>query len=119
MSACTSCKVQPRQDTFVTPASPQKPKGLEKNEPVAEIRSDSDQDDSLTVSNKTVRFSDTSLKLSSSTPVKSSDKSTSIDNNVQARQSVSQLIVDFKNNPPQAHDAQSNVFAGAVKSLLG
>lgn len=115
-----------RTDTLITPASSQRPKNLESNEPAIETRPDNDQDNSLKVANEpvkstdeTVTLSDTSLKLSTSSPVKSSDRATSVENRDQAQQALSQLLTDFKSNPTQALGAQSNVFAGAVKSLLG
>lgn len=111
--------IQPRQDPLSTLGSSQLTKGLENNEPAIETQADKDQDDSSKVSNGTVKFSDTSLKLSASTPVQSSDQATPIENKDQAQQALSQLLADFQNNPSQAHGAQSKVFSGAVKSLLG
>lgn len=112
-------KVQPRQDALIASAASQRAKSLESNEPAIETRSDNDQDDSPKVSGETVKLSDTSVKLSSSSPVKSSDKSAPLESRDQAQQAVKQLIADFQSNPSQAHEAHSNVFAGAVKSLLG
>ncbi len=111
--------MQSRSDAFVAPAPSQRAKSLESNEPAIETRSDNDQDDSSKVSGETVKLSDTSVKLSSSSPVKSSDKSASLENSDQAQQAVKQLIADFQSNPSQTQGAHSNVFAGAVKSLLG
>lgn len=112
-------KVQTRQEALITPAASQRTKSLESNEPAIETQPDNDQDDSPKVSGETVTLSDTSLKLSSSSPVKSSDRSAPIENEAQAQQSVNQLIADFKSDPSRAYGAQSNVFSGAVKSLLG
>lgn len=111
--------IQPRPEALVTPASSTRTKSVENNEPAIETQSDNDQDNSSKVSQETVNLSDTSLKLSASSPVKSSDKSAPIDNQDQAQQALSQLLADFQSNPSQAQGAQSNVFAGAVKSLLG
>lgn len=110
---------QPRQDTLITPTSSQQVKSLENNEPAIETRSDNDRDDNQQVSKETVKLSDTSLKLSASSPVKSSDQTASIENKDQAQQALSQLIADIQSNPAQAQGAHSNIFAGAVKSLLG
>jgi hypothetical protein len=111
--------IQPRQEALVTPASSQRTKSLENDGPAIETRSDNDQDDSLKVTKETVNLSDTSLKLSSSSPVQSSDQSAPIENKNQAQQALSQLIADFQSNPSQAQGAHSNIFSGAVKSLLG
>ncbi len=111
--------IQTRPDTLITTASSQRTKSLENNEPAIETRSDNDQDDSLNVSKETVNLSDTSLKLSTSSPVKSSDQAAAIENKDQAQQALSQLIADFQSNPSQAQGAHSNIFDGAVKSLLG
>lgn len=111
--------IQPRQDTSITTASSQQPRKLENKEPAVETRSDNDQDNNLKAPKETVNLSDTSLKLSSSSPVKSSDQSAPIENKDQAQQALSQLIADFQSNPSQAQGAHSNVFSGAVKSLLG
>ncbi|MDO9269392.1 MAG: hypothetical protein Q7T96_09810 [Methylobacter sp.] len=111
--------IQSRQGTLITPASSQRPKSVENNEPSIETRSDNDQGDSLQVSKETVKLSDTSLKLSSSSPVKSSDQAASIENKDQAQQALSQLIANIQSNPSQAQGAHSNIFDGAVKSLLG
>lgn len=111
--------IQPRQDTLITSASPQRAKSMESNEPAIETRSDNDQDDNLQVPKETVKLSDTSLKLSTSSPVKSSDQAASIETKDQVQQALSQLIADFQSNPSQAQGAHSNIFASAVKSLLG
>ncbi len=111
--------IQPRTDTLITAAASQRTKNVENNEPAIETRSDNDQDDSQKVSKETVKLSDTSLKLSTSSPVKSSDQATSIENKDQAQQALSQLLTDFRSNPSQAQGAHSNIFDGAVKSLLG
>jgi len=118
--------IQSRQDALLAQVSAQRAKNLESNETAVETRPDNDQDDSLQVSSdavktsgETVNLSDTSLKLSTSSPVKSTDRSPPIENRDQAQQALSQLLADFKSNPAQARGAQSNVFAGAVKSLLG
>ena len=111
--------IQSRPNAPITTPSPQQAKSLERNEPAVETRPDSDQDDSQKVSNGGLTLSDTSLKLSASSPVKSSDKSAPIENKDQAQQAVRQLLADLQSNPSQAQGAQSNVFAGAVQSLLG
>lgn len=112
-------KVQARQEALITPPSSQRTKGLESNEPAIETRADNDRDDSSTVSGETVKLSDTSLKLSTSSPVKSSDRSAPIADKDQAQQALSQLIADIQSNPSQAQGAHGNIFDGAVKSLLG
>lgn len=112
-------KIQPRQEALVSPATAQRTKNVDNNEPAIETRPDSDQDDSLKVPKETVKLSDTSLKLSSSSPVKSSDQSAPIENKDQAQQALSRLLADMQSNPSQAHGAHSNVFSGAVQSLLG
>jgi hypothetical protein len=111
--------IQPRQDALPSLGSSQLTKSLENNEPAIEIQADNDPDDSPKVSIETVKFSDTSLKLSASTPVQSSDQAALIETKDQAQQALSQLLADFQSNPSQAQGAQSNVFSGAVKSLLG
>lgn len=110
---------QPRQDAFITPVSSQRAKSLENNEPAIENRPDNDQDDSSKVSSETVKLSDTSLKLAASSPVKSTDELAQIETKDQARQVLNRLLSDFQNNPAQAQAAHNNIFAGAVKSLLG
>jgi hypothetical protein len=113
-------KLQPRSDAFINPVSSQRiNNGLESNESAIETRSDNDQPGSSNVSGETVKLSDTSLKLSTSSPVKSSDKSAPIENKDQAQQALSQFIADIQSNPAQAQGAHSNIFASAVKSLLG
>ncbi len=111
--------IKPRPEALITAASPQRTKNLENNEPAVENRADNNQDDSQKVPTETIKLSDTSLKLSTSSPVKSSDKPASIENEDQAQQALSQLLADFQSNPSLAQNAHSNVFAGAVKSLLG
>jgi hypothetical protein len=111
--------IQPGQGAINTPVPSQRAKSLESNEPTIETRSDYDQDDGQQVFGETVKLSDTSVKLSSSSPVKSSDKSAPLENRQQAQEAVKQLIADFQSNPSQTQDAHSNVFADAVKSLLG
>jgi len=111
--------IQQRPEALITPASSPRTKSLESNEPAIETRSDNDQDDSPTVSAETVKLSDTSVKLSSSSPVKSTDRAAPIEDKDQAQQAIKQLLADFQSNPSQAHGAHSNIFAGAVKSLLG
>ena len=110
---------KPRQDTLITATSSQRTKNLENNEPAIETRPDSDQNDSQKLDTETVKLSDTSLKLSTSSPVKSSAKPAAIETKDQAQQALSQLLADFQSNPSLAQAAHSNVFAGAVKSLLG
>lgn len=111
--------IQSRSNTFITPASSQRAKSLESNEPAIETRSDNDQDDSQLVFGETVKLSDTSVKLSSSSPVKSTDKSAPLENRQQAQEAAKQLIADIQSNPSQAQGAHSNVFSESVKSLLG
>lgn len=112
-------KIQSRPDPLVTSVLSQRTKSLESNEPAIETRSDNDTDDRSAVSGGTVSLSDTSLKLSASSPVKSSDQVAPIESRAEAQQAASKLIVDIQNNPLLAQSANSNVFAGAVKSLLG
>jgi hypothetical protein len=111
--------VQARPETLINPAASQRLQTPEKNEPAIETQSDNDQDDSQKVSKETVKLSDTSLKLSANSPVKSSDKPAPIENSAQAQEVASNLKADIENNPVQARGAQSQVFSGAVKSLLG
>ena len=118
--------IQSRQDAVLAQVSAQRAKNLEGNESAVETRPDNAQASSLQVpsdavkaSGETVQLSDTSLQLSASSPVKSSDRGNPIENRDQAQQALSQLLADFKSNPAQAQAAQSNVFPGAVKSLLG
>jgi len=111
--------IQPRSNAFVTPASSQRTKSMESNEPTIETRSDYDQDDSQQVFGETVKLSDTSVKLSSSSPVKSSDKSAPLENRQQAQEAAKQIIADIQSNPSQAHSTHSNVTEHAVRSLLG
>lgn len=111
--------VQARPETLINPAASQRLQTPEKNEPAIETQSDNDQDDSQKVSKETVKLSDTSLKLSANSPVKSSDKPAPIENGAQAQEVASNLKTDIENNPIQARGAQSHVFSGAVKSLLG
>jgi hypothetical protein len=102
-----------------TPTPTQLAKSLEKSEPAVETQSDADKDDNTAVPNGTVNLSPTAIKLSSSTPVQSSDKTARIENRNQAQQALSQLIIDFQNNPSQAQGAHSTLFSDSVKSLLG
>lgn len=111
--------IQSGQGVLITPASSQRTKNLESNEPAIETRSDNDQDDSQQVSGETVNLSDTSVKLSSSSPVKSSDKSAPLENKDQAQQALKQLLADFQSNPAQSHGTHSYITENAVKSLLG
>ncbi|MDO9138900.1 MAG: hypothetical protein Q7U38_01045 [Methylobacter sp.] len=118
--------IQSRQDALLAQVSAQRTKTQESNEPAVETRPDNAQvgslqvpSDAVNASGETVNLSDTSLKLSTSSPVKSTDRSPPIENRDQAQQALSQLLEDFKSNPAQAQAAQSNVFSGAVKSLLG
>jgi hypothetical protein len=92
---------------------------VESNEPSIETLPNNDQEGGLQASKETVRLSDASLKLSTSSPVKSSDQAASIESKDQAQQVLSQLIADIQSNPAQAQGAHSNIFDGAVKSLLG
>jgi hypothetical protein len=113
-------KILPRQDSLIAAASAQRASSVESNESAIETQSDNDQDNSSTVSSSaTVKFSDASLKLSASSPVKSTDRSASVENSDQAQQLANRLYADFQSDPSQAQAAHSNVFAGAVKSLLG
>jgi hypothetical protein len=111
--------IQPRHEVAMSPATAQQVKNLGGNEPPLESRSDNDQDDILKAPQETVNLSDTSLKLSTSSPVKSSDQATAIVNPDQAQQVLSQLIANIQSNPSQGQAAHSNIFDGAVKSLLG
>lgn len=112
-------KIQSKSDTFITPTASRRTAGLESSEPTLETRANNDQADSSNISAETVKLSDTSLKLSTSSPVKSSDQSAPIENKDQVQQALSQLIADIQSNPAQAQAAHSNIFNGAVKSLLG
>ncbi|MGZ8238344.1 MAG: hypothetical protein ACXW00_07945 [Methylobacter sp.] len=112
-------KLQPRSDAFITSASSQRTNDLKSDESAIETRPNNDQPDSSSVSGETVTLSDTSLKLSTSSPVSSSDRPAPIENKDQAQQALSQLIADIQNNPAQAQAAHSNIFDSAVKSLLG
>lgn len=111
--------IQPGQGALITPASSQRAKSLESNEPAIETRSDNDQDDSPKVSGETVKLSDTSVKLSSSSPVKSTDRAAPLENRQQAQEAVKQLLADIQSNPSQAQGAHSNVTENSVRSLLG
>lgn len=119
----TSNSIQTRSDPLFA-AQAQKAKAAEANEPAVETKSDNDQDDNANLSSGTIKLSDTSLKLASSklttsSPVQSTDKSVPIENKDQAQQVLNQLKFSFQNNPAEALGAHSNVFASAVKSLLG
>lgn len=111
--------IQTRTDTLISTASAQRAKTMENNEPAVETQPDSDQDNNLNVTKETVNLSNTSLKLSTSSPVKSSDQPAAIETADQAQQALSRLIADFQSNPSQVQGAHSNIFDGAVKSLLG
>lgn len=111
--------IQPRTDALATLASTQSAKTLENNQPAIETLSDIDQDDSSKVSNGTVTFSTSSLKLSASTPVQSSDQASPITNKDQAQLALKRLLADIQSNPSQALGAHSNAFSSAVKPLLG
>ncbi|MDO9425021.1 MAG: hypothetical protein Q7T40_12650 [Methylobacter sp.] len=111
-------KVQPRQEPLITTTS-QRTKSVESNESAVETRSANDQDDSSKVSAQTVQLSDTSIRLSASSPVRSSDRSAPIENREQAQQAARQIIADFQSNPAQAQGTHSNITENAVKSLLG
>jgi len=111
--------IQKRPDTFISKASSQRTKSSENNESTIEAQSDNDRDDSLQVPKETIKLSNTSLKLSTSSPVKSSDQAVSIKNKDQAQQALSHLIADFQSNPFQALGAHGKIFDSAVKSLLG
>jgi hypothetical protein len=109
-----------QSQTHATSTSSSQPKSLGNIKTAIESPSDNEQVNSpKTSSNETVKLSDTSLKLSTSSPVKSSDRFASIQDNDQAQQAIKQLLADFQSNPSQAHDTHNNIFAGAVKSLLG
>lgn len=111
--------IQTRPDTFITAASSQRTKSLENNEPAIETRSDNDQDDSLKAPKETVTLSDRALKLSTSSPVKSSDQAPAIENADQAQQALSRVLPDIQSNPSLTLGAHSNIFEAAVKSVLG
>jgi hypothetical protein len=112
-------KLQPKSDTFITPAASRRTNNLESSDSTLETRTDNDQAGGANISAETIKLSDTSLKLSKSSPVKSSDQSAPIENKDQAQQTLSQLIADIQSNPAQAQAAHSNIFNGAIKSLLG
>jgi len=111
--------IQPGQGAINSPLSSQRAKSLESNEPAIETRSDNDQDNSQQIFGETVKLSDTSVKLSSSSPVKSTDRSAPLENRQQAHEAVRQLNADIQSNPSQAQGAHSNVTENSVKSLLG
>ncbi len=111
-------KVQPRQESLITTTS-QHAKNVESKESVITTQSTKDQDDRSTVSAPTIQLSDTSIRLSASSPVNSSDRSAPIENKEQAQQMASQIIADFQSNPAQTQGAHSNITENAVKSLLG
>ena len=111
--------IQTRPDPIITTASSQRAKSVENNETTIETQPDNDQDDSLKVPKETINLSNTSLKLSTSSPVKSTDQPAAIENKDQAQQALSQLLSDMQSNPAQALGAHSKIFDGAVKSLLG
>jgi len=111
--------IQTRPDPIITTTSSQRAKSVENNEPALETQPDNDQNNSLKVPKETVNLSNASLKLSTSSPVKSTDQPASIENKDQAQQALSQLLADMQSNPAQALGAHSNIFDGAVKSLLG
>ena len=69
------------------------------------------------VTGETISLSDTSLKLSTASPVKSS--ATPIENSDQSQRALKQLISSFQSNPSLALAAHSNIFSGTVKSILG
>lgn len=111
--------IQTRPDALITAAASQRTKSLENNEAAIESRPDNGQDDNLKVSTETINLSDASLKLSTSSPVKSSDQAPAIENKDQVQQALNQLIADIQSNPSQAQGAQGNIFSNTVKSLLG
>lgn len=111
--------IQPGLGTISTAAASQRTKVLESNEPAIETQSDNDQDDSQQVSGGTVKLSDTSVKLSSSSPVKSTDRAAPLENKDQAQQAVKQLIADIQSSLSQAQGAHGNVTENSVRSLLG
>lgn len=99
--------------------APQLTKSLDKNEPAVETQSNNEQKNSTPVANEPVNLSSSGIKLSSSTPVQSSDIAAPIENSSQAQQLLNKLIADFQNNPSLAQAAHSNIFSDSVKSLLG
>jgi hypothetical protein len=111
--------IQPRTDSLSTLTSSLLTKNLGNNEPAIETSSDNDQDDNSNISSGSVNLSDSSLKLSASSPVESSDQAAPIENQEQAQQALKQLIADFQSNPSKALGAQSSIFAESVKPLLG
>lgn len=112
-------KLQLKSDTFIASTASRKANSLESNELTIEIRPNDDPAASSDKFAETVNLSDTSLKLSTSVPLKNTDRPAPIENTDQAQQALSQLIADFQSNPAQAQAAHSNIFNGAVKSLLG
>ncbi len=111
--------IQPRTDALAIPASSQTVKTRENKEPALETLPDNDTDDSLKTTSGTINLSNTSIKLSASSPVQSTDQTTPIETKDQAQQALSKLLTDFQSNPSQAPGSQSNVLSGAVGSLLG
>ena len=111
--------IQPRTDALAFLASSQPAKNLENKEPALETLPDNDTDDSLKTATGTINLSNTSIKLSASSPVQSTDQTTPIETKDQAQQALNKLLADFQSNPSQALGAQSNAFSGAMKLLLG
>lgn len=115
-----TAQIKSRQETLVNLASTQRNKPPEANELNTESRSENElNNNALKVTDETIKLSDTSLKLSSSSPVKSSDKTSTIENQDQAQRVLSQILADFQTNPVRAQQAHSSVSAGSVKLLLG
>ena len=105
-------------NTSNVPTSFQSKKIATKSESATETKPDNDQDDSQKVSGETVKLSASSLKLSTSSPVKSSDHTPSLANSDQAKRMLNQLISGFQSNPSQAMAAQSNVSPDTAKLML-
>ncbi|MGZ5070416.1 MAG: hypothetical protein ACXWF8_13060 [Methylobacter sp.] len=111
--------IHTRPDLLTNSASTQRLKSQENNESGNETIFDNDQDNKTNVGKETVSFSDTSIRLSASSSVKSSDKVDAIETSQQAQQVLNQLINNIQNDPAQAQAAHEKIFDSAVKSLLG
>lgn len=105
--------------TLPSLTSSQLTKNLENKEPALETLPDNDTDDSLKTATGTLNLSNTSIKLSASSPVQSTDQAPPIETKDQAQQALGKLLADFQSNPSLALGAHSNAFSSAVKSLLG
>lgn len=111
--------IQPKTDPFINTAPSLPTKNVNNIEPTIETQANGTPVANYALSNGSINISDAALKLSASSPVQSSDKTAPIENTTQAQQALSKILADFQSNPSLAQGAHSNVFSGAVKSLLG